>query len=302
MSTETLAAPTPPAHPQGRRALAASCGAHVLHDGYSDLLYVMFPVWQMAFGLSLAEVGMLKTLYSGAMASWQVPASLLAERVGERVLLVLGTLVAAAGFLLAGATAGFLGLALCLVLSGTGASVQHPLGSALTSRAFEGARLRAALGTYNFSGDVGKVLLPALCAALLAALDWHAVTMVMGALGLAAALAIWFAVPRELRETAAAEAKPDVPAAAVDAPSSLLNRGFVSLSAVGVIDSATRMGFLTLLPFVLTSLMRSIGWGGWLGVAGSPDRIVPSGEIDTWAPGGRVIGPDSPITGRPSPF
>jgi len=258
MSTETLAAPTPPAQAHGRRTLAASCGAHVLHDGYSDLLYVMFPVWQMAFGLSFAEVGLLKSLYSGSMATWQVPASLLAERVGERVLLVLGTLVAAAGFLLAGATAGFLGLALCLVLSGTGASVQHPIGSALTSRAFEGARLRAALGTYNFSGDVGKVLLPALCAALLAVLDWHAVTTVMGALGLAAALAIWFAVPRELRETVAAEAKPDATAAGVDAPDSLLNRGFVSLSAIGIIDSATRMGFLTLLPFVLIAKGASV--------------------------------------------
>ena len=257
MSTETLAATTPPAQAQSRRTLAASCGAHVLHDGYSDLLYVMFPVWQAAFGLSFAQVGLLKSLYSGSMASWQVPASLLAERIGERVLLVLGTLVAAAGFLLAGASAGFFGLALCLVLSGTGASVQHPLGSALTSRAFEGARLRAALGTYNFSGDVGKVLLPALCAALLAVLDWHAVTTLMGLLGLAAALAIWFAVPRELRETVT-EAAPDAPATAADAPASLLNRGFVSLSAIGVIDSATRMGFLTLLPFVLIAKGASV--------------------------------------------
>ncbi|MBE0619498.1 MAG: MFS transporter, partial [Burkholderiales bacterium] len=269
MSTDTLAAPAPPAHPSGRRALAASCGAHVLHDGYSDLLYVLFPVWQAAFGLSFMQVGLLKTLYSGSMAALQVPASLLAERVGERVLLTLGTLVAAAGFILSGWTAGFLGLALCLALSGAGASVQHPLGSTLTSRAFEGAQLRAALGTYNFSGDVGKVLLPALCAALLAVLDWHAVTVLMGALGLAAALAIWFAVPRELHQAvaladapAAAEAASGAQGDAGSAPngqrSTLANRGFISLSAIGVIDSATRMGFLTLLPFVLIAKGASV--------------------------------------------
>jgi MFS transporter, FSR family, fosmidomycin resistance protein len=258
MSTDTLAASAPPAHLRSRRTLAACCGAHVLHDGFSDLLYVLFPVWQAAFGLSFAQVGLLKTLYSGSMAALQVPASLLAERVGERMLLALGTLVAAAGFIVSGWTAGFLGLALCLMLSGAGASVQHPLGSALTSRTFEGAQLRAALSTYNFSGDVGKVLLPALCAALLAVLDWHALTSLMGALGLGAALAIWFAVPRAPQQAVSAADVPDAPAAAGAAPGSLANPGFISLSAIGVIDSATRMGFLTLLPFVLIAKGASV--------------------------------------------
>jgi len=265
MSTDTLAASASPAPPRSRRTLAACCGAHVMHDGFSDLLYVLFPVWQAAFGLSFAQVGLLKTLYSGSMAALQVPASLLAERIGERALLALGTLVAAAGFIIAGWTAGFLGLALCLMLSGAGASVQHPLGSALTSRAFEGEKLRAALSTYNFSGDIGKVLLPALCAALLAVLDWHAVTALMGALGLGAALAIWFAVPRAMHHTVSAADVPDAPAAAGAAPgpstgarSALANPGFISLSAIGVIDSATRMGFLTLLPFVLIAKGASV--------------------------------------------
>jgi MFS transporter, FSR family, fosmidomycin resistance protein len=284
MSTDTPAARAPSAHLRSRRTLAACCGAHLLHDGFSDLLYVLFPVWQAAFGLSFAQVGLLKTLYSGSMAALQVPAGLLAERVGERVLLALGTVVAAAGFIVSGWTAGFPGLALCLMLSGAGASVQHPLGSALTSRAFEGAQLRAALSTYNFSGDVGKVLLPALCAALLAVLDWHAVTSLMGALGLGAALAIWFAVPRALHLAVTAADVPDAPAAAGAAPGSaanapgaptsapsastsargaLANPGFISLSAIGVIDSATRMGFLTLLPFVLIAKGASVSQVGF---------------------------------------
>ena len=255
MSTDTPAATTAPAH--SRRTLAACCGAHVLHDGFSDMLYVLFPVWQAAFGLSFAQVGLLKTLYSGSMAALQLPASLLAERVGERMLLTLGTLVAATAFVAAGWTGGFLGLALCLMLGGAGASVQHPLGAALSSQAFDGARQRAALGTYNFSGDIGKVLLPALCAALLAVLDWHAVTPLMGALGFAAALAIWFAVPRTRQPAAAAET-PAAAAAAAAAPGSLANPGFISLAAIAVIDSAARMGFLTLLPFALIAKGASV--------------------------------------------
>jgi len=244
-------------HPRQRRTIFACCGAHVLHDGFSDLLFVLLPVWQVAFGLSLTQVGLLKMLYSGAMASLQVPMSLLSERIGERVLLALGTLVAAGAFVISGWTAGFFGLALCLMLGGAGASVQHPLGSALISRATDGTQLRAALSGYNFSGDIGKVLLPALCAALLAIYDWHSVTSLMGLLGLGAALAIWLALPCEPQSTTRANAA-DMSATTEDSVNTLASRGFMSLAAIGVIDSATRMGFLTLLPFMLIAKGASI--------------------------------------------
>src|SRR3954462_15413008 len=74
----------------GKRALGVACSAHVLHDGFTDLLYLMLPIWQAEFGLSLAPVGLLKTCFSGALASLQIPSSLLGERLGERALLALG--------------------------------------------------------------------------------------------------------------------------------------------------------------------------------------------------------------------
>jgi len=238
-----------------KRILTACCGAHILHDGYTDLLYVMFPIWQMAFGLSLAEVGSLKTFYSGAMASLQVPSSILSEKVGEKRVLLLGTLIAAVGFLLSGWTTAFMGLAVCLMLSGIGASVQHPLSSTLTSHAFEGPELRGALSTYNFSGDIGKVLLPSLCAALLAIWDWHTVTSVMGLLGLIAVMLLALVLP-ETKIAINAKAQSDKPSSDKSknaVGSNFLNLGFISLSSIAVIDSATRMGFLTLLPFLLLS-------------------------------------------------
>ena len=35
-------------------------GAHALHDGYTDLIYVMLPIWQAEFGLSYAAIGLLR--------------------------------------------------------------------------------------------------------------------------------------------------------------------------------------------------------------------------------------------------
>ena len=67
-----------------RRALGVACGAHMLHDGYTDLVWVALPIWQAEFGLSYAVVGLLRTIYSGTLASLQIPASLVAARIGAR--------------------------------------------------------------------------------------------------------------------------------------------------------------------------------------------------------------------------
>jgi FSR family fosmidomycin resistance protein-like MFS transporter len=237
-----------------KRVLGATCGAHVLHDGYSDLIYVLLPVWQAAFGLSYGQVGFLKTAYSGTMAALQVPSGLAAERVGERAMLVAGTVVAAAALIFAGFTTGFLALALCLVLGGLGASVQHPLGSSLTSRAFDGSGLRAALSTYNFSGDIGKVLLPAATAGLIAVADWNTATIILGVAGLFVAAAVYAAIPAGLGGPYASKSTAEpAEGGAVTGPTAADTSGFAALSAIGIVDSATRTGLLTLLPFLLTA-------------------------------------------------
>ena len=34
-----------------RKGMGVACGAHALHDGYTDVIYVMLPIWQREFGL-----------------------------------------------------------------------------------------------------------------------------------------------------------------------------------------------------------------------------------------------------------
>src|SRR5437667_3451115 len=128
-----------------RRTIGVACGAHILHDGYTDLLYVLLPLWQAEFGLGYAEVGALRALYSGSMATLQVPAGLLAERIGGPLLLGIGTALAGVGYLIAGASTGVALLILALIVGGAGSSVQHPIAANLIAQAFSGARSRNAL-------------------------------------------------------------------------------------------------------------------------------------------------------------
>ena len=208
---------------RARAVLAAASAIHFVHDGFSDILYVLLPLWAQEFRLGYAQVGLIRTVYSGAMAAFQLPAGLLAERWGERPLLVAGTAATACGFVAAGAWAGgFAALLLLLLFAGLGSGVQHPLSSSLVSKAYETGARRTALGTYNFAGDLGKVAVPAAVAFVTTLVGWRAAAAGYGVLGLAAAVAILAILV-----------------------------GFQALSAVGMIDNATRTGLLTFLPFAL---------------------------------------------------
>ena len=229
-----------------RRALSVACGAHALHDGYTDLIYVMLPVWQAEFGLSYAALGLMKTAFSGALAGFQIPSGFLAERWGAPLVLALGTALAGLGYCFAGLSHGIVLLVAALFVSGLGASTQHPLASSLVARAFAGPRSLKALGTYNFAGDIGKMTVPAAASLLLLVLPWREALALLGGCGLLAAIVIFVAMPRFSAEPSTP--KSEAPARA---PSRLSQFGFPLLLAVGIIDSATRMGFLMFLPFVL---------------------------------------------------
>jgi MFS transporter, FSR family, fosmidomycin resistance protein len=236
---------------QGRsRALWVACGAHALHDGLTDTLYLLLPILQTEFALTYAAIGVLRALYAGAMAGLQVPAAKLAQRVGGPRMLAAGTAVAGAAYLALGASSTFAILVVALILGGFGSSVQHPIASSLVAAAYQGPRSRGALGTYNFAGDLGKMAVPAITAGLIAVLSWRWAAGAVGIIALLGAGAILLApwsVP------AAGDRRTDAPAShskthkRANPPRS----GFPLLLVIGVIDSATRMGFLTFLPFLL---------------------------------------------------
>ena len=101
-----------------RRAIGVASGAHALHDGYTDLIFVMLPIWQAEFGLGYAVLGLLRTCYSGTMATLQIPSGLLSERLGVPLVLAVGTAFSGLAYLLAGASVGFVTLVIALLIGG----------------------------------------------------------------------------------------------------------------------------------------------------------------------------------------
>ncbi len=63
----------------------AACGAHAVNDGLTDLIYVLLPIWQTQFGLSYAQIGLMRGAYSATMAGFQLLASRAARRFGRQL-------------------------------------------------------------------------------------------------------------------------------------------------------------------------------------------------------------------------
>jgi len=266
----TVSAALKPAHSsedaaarQGeRRALGVACGAHLLHDGYTDLVWVALPIWQAEFGLSYAAVGLLRTVYSGTLASLQIPAAALAAPIGAATVLAAGTALAGLCYCLAGISSGFALLVLALFLGGIGAATQHPIASALVTRTFSGAQSLRVFGTYNFAGDIGKVLVPATATSLLLIMPWRPAYALLGFAGLAAAVAIGILTPH-----LPPEAQPARPDTGVDrrgeAVSARRRFGFRVLVLFGIADSVVRGGFFVCLPFLLIGKGAAVTTAGF---------------------------------------
>ena len=239
----------PKAH--ARRTLALAGIAHALHDGLTDMIYVLLPIWQSQFALSYGALAVLRALYVGALAALQVPSGHLSRHLNGRTVLVLSTFVCAGGYALAGMSGGLVGLCVSLALAGAGGSTQHPIASAAVSRAY-GKTARGPLGTYNFAGDLGKAALPPSVALLLTVMNWRSALWVVAGLAIVVALLIRWLMPLVADPQAAVET------ARAPAREGSGRGGFSLLLAIGVLDTAPRMGFLLFLPFLLQAKGASL--------------------------------------------
>jgi FSR family fosmidomycin resistance protein-like MFS transporter len=224
-----------------RRNLFGACLTHILHDGYTDQLYALLPAWQAQFGLSYMGLAVVRALYYGTMGGLQVPANRATSWLKPRSALALSTFVAALGFVAMALPTGFAGLCVGLVLAGAGSSVQHPRASDLVTHTY-GSESRGALGIYNFAGDLGKATLPAIVALLLPVLPWRTVVGLMGLLGILVASSLLALLPTDTSVTSIhheIERKRES------------RGGFGVLLSIGVLDTATRMGYLLFLPFLI---------------------------------------------------
>ena len=230
--------------------LVVSSGVHATQDGLTSTVYVLLPVLAQSLGLSYAQVGIIRAVYSGMMWLLEIPAGILSERFGEQRLLVFGLITAGLGYGILSTADSYYGVLFALLIAGTGAAFQHSLSSALISRVYDGPSRRVALGTYNASGDTGKLLFTGVASLLFGVgIAWQEVVSGYGILALLVGAVLWLGL-RRLRSTGAVSMSARNPNTATGW--GIRDRsGFRWLAAIVFLDIAVQDGFLVFVAFLM---------------------------------------------------
>jgi FSR family fosmidomycin resistance protein-like MFS transporter len=282
--TATPERPTSITHPS--RVLLVAASVHTCNDAMFAVMFPLLPLIAADLGLSYAQVGLVKALYSGASGVLQLPAGVMAERWGEYALLTLGNGWGAAGLLGMAAATTFPVLLVLAILAGLGGNFQHPCASTMVARAFEGGRRGTAIGTLNFAGDLGKMAAPALVGLIALPFGWRAALLALGVFAFIFSIGVWLirpwvkpppfqpadisTEPSALEAADAGAPGTSTRTATLAAPSRLIGGvppAFYLLALVGLMDASTRSAALTFLPFALERQgLDGVGIGFLFGV------------------------------------
>lgn len=236
---------------QSRNTLIVCCGAHIIQDGLVALQFVLLPILAQALSLNYAQIGLLRALSHSAMSLLEIPSGILAERYGEKRLLVMGLIATGTGYLGVAVSTSFWQIALFFVLTGIGAAFQHSLTSAILVKAFGASQRRRALGIYNASGDAGKLAFTGVFSLWIGAgLAWNMIVTLLCLFAITFAFAIGRLLP-ETRQESAHQSDSVAQGGLVQRWGIKRPRPFLMLGLVVFLDSAVQAVFLTFLAFVL---------------------------------------------------
>jgi MFS transporter, FSR family, fosmidomycin resistance protein len=163
---------------------------HFLSHFYVLCLPPMFLVWQDAFHVSFAELGLAIALMSGTTAILQTPVGFLVDRHGARRFLVGGALLMSLSIAAMGLTTAFWQVLALATLSGVGNSVIHPADYTILSGSVDKDRIGRSFALHTFSGNLGFSAGPPVAAFLMAAVGWRAALLIVGLLGVPVVISI----------------------------------------------------------------------------------------------------------------
>jgi FSR family fosmidomycin resistance protein-like MFS transporter len=138
--------------------LLMSC-AHMMVDGYGNILAPLLPLLIVRLDLSLAAAGTLTMLYQLAASVAQVGFGHLADQWRPRLLVMAGPVLSVSVLSLVGTATSTLMLGAILVLGGLGGAAFHPPAAALAHRLGR-ARPGLSMSVYITGGTLGFALGP----------------------------------------------------------------------------------------------------------------------------------------------
>ncbi|HEX7921558.1 MAG TPA: MFS transporter [Bradyrhizobium sp.] len=292
MSTQTPAMAAAPASPSANRRMLLMFGILLVSYVVNAMDRQIFPLLaadvRKEYGFSLADIGLLSTIFTLGMAVAGWPTGYLLARFSRKTVLQIGIAIFSVGTLLTAFAVSMSDMLLFRAATGIGEAMQLTALIAIATTAF--VRSRAiAVGAVNASFGIGAIIGPLVAHPALAAYgSWRAPIILFGAIGFVVMIMITFTVNSALTEV---EGR-DNGAKLVGGATTLMNRNTIVLTGLSIIGGLIIYGYLGMYPVFLreqlhftpadTGQVMSIYGlgvlcsliGGWLGDRFSPRAVL----------------------------
>lgn len=158
---------------------------HGVNEFFSIAIPPIIPFLVADLDITYTQGGLLLTVFFVMYSVFQLPAGVVADRVGKKRLLVAGLVGMVAGIYLAAMATSYEALVASQIVAGISGSTYHPTGMSLISDFETDTTEGKAMGVFGFFGMVGVAGAPLVIGGLAGVLDWRFGLAVAATLGLA---------------------------------------------------------------------------------------------------------------------
>jgi MFS transporter, FSR family, fosmidomycin resistance protein len=228
--------------PAESRLIAAVCAAHMMSHYYMLLLAPLFAFVRADFNVSYTELALAITVFNVVSGLLQTPIGFLVDRIGARIVLIVGLAVSSIAYAIAGLVDSYWVFIAMYGLGGLGNTVFHPSDYSLLSHHTPKERLGQVFAFHTFAGMVGSGIAPATLLFMQSYFGWRGAYVGAGILGLFVLLVLISqpepqAGPKpEIQSSGKAPATPRASAASswrvLMTPPILLNLGYFILTSI----------------------------------------------------------------------
>lgn len=185
---------------QDAKILGLVCTGHFCSHFYLMCLPPLFYFINQDLGISYVELGLMLSLRYIATGVAQVPAGILVDRYGAKLILTIGLALMVFGYAAFALVSAWWLLVACVVIGGLGDSVFHPADYAILNASVSDQRMGRAFSIHTFSGHIGFATGPAVIPVMAAIWNWRVALLVSAVFGfiiMVALISQWSALKDE---------------------------------------------------------------------------------------------------------
>ncbi|MBE9505597.1 MAG: MFS transporter [Chloroflexi bacterium] len=226
--------------------------AHFAHHLVTALPIPLLPFIRDEFALDYTRAALVVSAFSVPYGIAQLPAGWLADRVGPRLLLLVGTSGVASAGLLVGVSTSYMMLLLLLALMGLLGGGYHPSAPTVISSVTDPAHRGRALGLHMIGGSASFFIAPLAAAALSTAWGWRSSFVALALPAIAFGFVFYAILGRRARDETA---RPVARMTGADTNDAVVNRpALIVFLVLSCVTTATVLSAVSFIPLYLVDI------------------------------------------------